>query len=99
MLLIHTVATVVVISLLCRCQVYLHLCPTSSDSTDFIAVKVLFFAKLHQVREIAMTTVVEIYRHVGDKVRQDLSRKDLPRSKYWPLLLCKVLQIIPEYVV
>ncbi|XP_076818467.1 CLIP-associating protein 1-B-like isoform X12 [Clavelina lepadiformis] len=34
-----------------------------------------------QVRDTAVTTIVEIYRHVGDKVRQDLSKKGVPASK------------------
>ena len=34
-----------------------------------------------QVRSCAMETLVDIYRHVGVKVRIDLSRRNLPASK------------------
>lgn len=34
-----------------------------------------------QVRSCAMETIVDIYRHVGVKVRIDLSRRNLPASK------------------
>lgn len=34
-----------------------------------------------QVRDAAMNTLVEIYRHVGERVRCDLARKDLPPGK------------------
>uniref|UniRef100_A0A4W3JU44 Cytoplasmic linker associated protein 2 n=1 Tax=Callorhinchus milii TaxID=7868 RepID=A0A4W3JU44_CALMI len=32
-----------------------------------------------QVRDTAMNTMVEIYRHVGEKVRSDLSKKGIPQ--------------------
>lgn len=34
-----------------------------------------------QVREGAIETLVEIYRHVGEKVRIDLSKKGIPSSR------------------
>jgi CLIP-associating protein 1/2 len=34
-----------------------------------------------QVREQAITTLTEIYRHVGEKVRSDLARKGIPQQK------------------
>jgi len=34
------------------------------------------------VREQAMTTLVEIYRHVGERFRADISRKDINTAKY-----------------
>ncbi|GAB1609449.1 CLIP-associating protein 1-B-like isoform X4 [Argonauta hians] len=34
-----------------------------------------------QVREAAVTTLVEIYRHVGERVRYDLAKKELPAGK------------------
>lgn len=34
-----------------------------------------------QVRDAAMNTLVEIYRHVGERVRCDLAKKDLPPGK------------------
>lgn len=36
----------------------------------------------HQVRDGAMSCLVEIYRHVGERVRMDLSKKGLPQSRY-----------------
>lgn len=35
-----------------------------------------------QVRDGAMSCLVEIYRHVGERVRMDLSKKGLPQSRY-----------------
>ena len=35
-----------------------------------------------QVRESAIETLVEVYRHVGEKVRIDLSKKGIPSSRY-----------------
>ncbi|XP_067837211.1 CLIP-associating protein 2 isoform X3 [Heptranchias perlo] len=34
-----------------------------------------------QVRDTAMSTMVEIYRHVGEKVRVDLSKKGVPQAR------------------
>ena len=34
-----------------------------------------------QVRSCAMETIVEIYRHVGVKVRIDLSKRSIPQSR------------------
>uniref|UniRef100_A0A8C1RDL1 Cytoplasmic linker associated protein 2 n=1 Tax=Cyprinus carpio TaxID=7962 RepID=A0A8C1RDL1_CYPCA len=34
-----------------------------------------------QVREAAMTSLVEVYRHVGEKVRIDLNKRDLPSAR------------------
>nr|CAB3231466.1 CLIP-associating protein 2 [Phallusia mammillata] len=34
-----------------------------------------------QVRDSAVSTIVEIYRHVGEKVRQDLAKKNLPPAR------------------
>ncbi len=34
-----------------------------------------------QVRSCAMETLVDIYRHIGVKVRIDLSRRNLPSSR------------------
>uniref|UniRef100_A0A673HJX8 CLIP-associating protein 1-like n=1 Tax=Sinocyclocheilus rhinocerous TaxID=307959 RepID=A0A673HJX8_9TELE len=47
-----------------------HICNLLGDPTS-------------QVRDAAMNCLVEIYRHVGEKVRIDLSKKGLPaRNKY-----------------
>uniref|UniRef100_A0A8C1RXP9 Cytoplasmic linker associated protein 2 n=1 Tax=Cyprinus carpio TaxID=7962 RepID=A0A8C1RXP9_CYPCA len=35
-----------------------------------------------QVREAAITTLVEVYRHVGEKVRADLNKRDLPSARF-----------------
>ncbi|XP_058890085.1 CLIP-associating protein 1-B-like isoform X11 [Acipenser ruthenus] len=45
-----------------------HICNLLSDPTS-------------QVREGAMNCLVEIYRHVGERVRSDLSKKGLPQSR------------------
>jgi len=37
---------------------------------------------LLKVREQAMTTLVEIYRHVGERFRVDVSKKDINTAKY-----------------
>uniref|UniRef100_A0A672LHN4 TOG domain-containing protein n=1 Tax=Sinocyclocheilus grahami TaxID=75366 RepID=A0A672LHN4_SINGR len=42
-----------------------HLCSLTGDQNP-------------QVREAAMTSLVEVYRHVGEKVRIDLNKRDLP---------------------
>ncbi|XP_078482581.1 CLIP-associating protein 1-B isoform X8 [Ciona intestinalis] len=34
-----------------------------------------------QVREASVFTLVEIYRHVGEKVRQDIAKKNLPHAR------------------
>uniref|UniRef100_A0A8C2IFZ0 Cytoplasmic linker associated protein 1a n=1 Tax=Cyprinus carpio TaxID=7962 RepID=A0A8C2IFZ0_CYPCA len=45
-----------------------HICNLLGDPTS-------------QVRDAAMNCLVEIYRHVGEKVRIDLSKKGLPQSR------------------
>ncbi|XP_064409179.1 CLIP-associating protein 2 isoform X3 [Latimeria chalumnae] len=45
-----------------------HLCTLFGDSNG-------------QVREAAIMAIVEIYRHVGDKVRADLNRRGIPASR------------------
>uniref|UniRef100_A0A8C9QUK3 Cytoplasmic linker associated protein 1 n=1 Tax=Scleropages formosus TaxID=113540 RepID=A0A8C9QUK3_SCLFO len=46
-----------------------HICNLLGDATS-------------QVRDVAMNCLVEIYRHVGERVRIDLSKKGLPQSRY-----------------
>uniref|UniRef100_A0A665VXQ7 Cytoplasmic linker associated protein 1a n=1 Tax=Echeneis naucrates TaxID=173247 RepID=A0A665VXQ7_ECHNA len=46
-----------------------HICNLLGDPTS-------------QVRDGAMSCLVEIYRHVGERVRMDLSKKGLPQSRY-----------------
>uniref|UniRef100_UPI0037E92107 CLIP-associating protein 1a n=1 Tax=Semicossyphus pulcher TaxID=241346 RepID=UPI0037E92107 len=45
-----------------------HICNLLADPTS-------------QVRDGAMSSLVEIYRHVGERVRMDLSKKGLPQSR------------------
>ncbi|XP_051258980.1 CLIP-associating protein 1a [Dicentrarchus labrax] len=45
-----------------------HICNLLGDPTS-------------QVRDSAMSCLVEIYRHVGERVRMDLSKKGLPQSR------------------
>ncbi|XP_035507065.1 CLIP-associating protein 1a isoform X29 [Scophthalmus maximus] len=45
-----------------------HICNLLGDPTS-------------QVRDAAMSSLVEIYRHVGERVRMDLSKKGLPQSR------------------
>ncbi|XP_041806679.1 CLIP-associating protein 1a isoform X2 [Chelmon rostratus] len=45
-----------------------HICNLLGDPTS-------------QVRDGAMSSLVEIYRHVGERVRMDLSKKGLPQSR------------------
>uniref|UniRef100_A0A8C8H0A6 TOG domain-containing protein n=1 Tax=Oncorhynchus tshawytscha TaxID=74940 RepID=A0A8C8H0A6_ONCTS len=46
-----------------------HICHLLGDPTS-------------QVRDGAMNCLVEIYRHVGERVRMDLGKKGLPQSRY-----------------
>jgi len=39
-----------------------------------------------QVKEQASNTLVIIYQHVGDRLRSDLSKKDIHPSKYLSIL-------------
>uniref|UniRef100_A0A674EKH9 Cytoplasmic linker associated protein 1 n=1 Tax=Salmo trutta TaxID=8032 RepID=A0A674EKH9_SALTR len=52
-----------------------HICNLLGDPTS-------------QVRDGAMNCLVEIYRHVGERVRMDLGKKGLPQSRYLHPLLC-----------
>uniref|UniRef100_A0A4W5NCM3 Cytoplasmic linker associated protein 1 n=1 Tax=Hucho hucho TaxID=62062 RepID=A0A4W5NCM3_9TELE len=55
-----------------------HICNLLGDPTS-------------QVRDGAMNCLVEIYRHVGERVRMDLGKKGLPQSRYLhPLFLVKL---------
>lgn len=35
-----------------------------------------------QVREVAITTLVDVYRHVGERVRADLAKRGLPAARW-----------------
>ncbi|XP_073677491.1 CLIP-associating protein 2 isoform X30 [Garra rufa] len=50
-----------------------HLCSLTGDQNP-------------QVREAAMTSLVEVYRHVGERVRVDLSKRDLPSARLQTIL-------------
>lgn len=39
------------------------------------------YYRLIQVRQQAIDTLVEIYRHVGEKVRGDIAKRDIPEAK------------------
>lgn len=41
-----------------------------------------------KVRDAAMSCLVDIYRHVGERVRMDLGKKGLPQSRCVQVLLC-----------
>ena len=66
---------------------YMHLIPYSfgsgqiSVSRYMSGICSLLGDANSQVRSCAMETIVEIYRHVGFKVRIDLSRRGLPASR------------------
>uniref|UniRef100_A0A8C7QW64 TOG domain-containing protein n=1 Tax=Oncorhynchus mykiss TaxID=8022 RepID=A0A8C7QW64_ONCMY len=60
-----------------------HICNLLGDPTS-------------QVRDGAMNCLVEIYRHVGERVRMDLGKKGLPQSRYLhPLFFPVKLTIRP----
>lgn len=44
-------------------------------------VFILSLFSLVKVRDRAINTLVEIYRHVGEKVRIDLAKKGIPSSR------------------
>ncbi|XP_056597627.1 CLIP-associating protein 2 isoform X31 [Triplophysa dalaica] len=50
-----------------------HLCSLTGDQNP-------------QVREAAISTLVEVYRHVGEKVRADLNKRDLPSARLQSIL-------------
>ncbi|XP_067281268.1 CLIP-associating protein 2 isoform X27 [Pseudorasbora parva] len=50
-----------------------HLCSLTGDQNP-------------QVREASMSTLVEVYRHVGERVRVDLSKRDLPSARLQTIL-------------
>uniref|UniRef100_A0A8C7R020 TOG domain-containing protein n=1 Tax=Oncorhynchus mykiss TaxID=8022 RepID=A0A8C7R020_ONCMY len=59
-----------------------HICNLLGDPTS-------------QVRDGAMNCLVEIYRHVGERVRMDLGKKGLPQSRYLHPLFPVKLTIRP----
>ncbi|XP_062869729.1 CLIP-associating protein 2 isoform X17 [Trichomycterus rosablanca] len=50
-----------------------HLCVLTGDQNP-------------QVREASVTTLVEVYRHVGERVRADLSKRGLPAARLQTIL-------------
>ncbi|KAK7138645.1 hypothetical protein R3I93_015925 [Phoxinus phoxinus] len=50
-----------------------HLCSLTGDQNP-------------QVREAAILTLVEVYRHVGERVRVDLTKRDLPSARLQTIL-------------
>uniref|UniRef100_A0A8C1PQ50 Cytoplasmic linker associated protein 1a n=1 Tax=Cyprinus carpio TaxID=7962 RepID=A0A8C1PQ50_CYPCA len=57
-----------------------HICNLLGDPTS-------------QVRDAAMNCLVEIYRHVGEKVRIDLSKKGLPQSSI-KIVNCQISPVL-----
>ncbi|ROL52316.1 CLIP-associating protein 1, partial [Anabarilius grahami] len=51
------------------------------DQDQTLLLKIMEQSATPQVRDAAMNCLVEIYRHVGEKVRIDLSKKGLPQSR------------------
>uniref|UniRef100_A0A3B3CH42 Cytoplasmic linker associated protein 1a n=1 Tax=Oryzias melastigma TaxID=30732 RepID=A0A3B3CH42_ORYME len=51
------------------------------DQDQSLLLKIMDQAASPQVRDGAMSCLVEIYRHVGERVRTDLSKKGLPQSR------------------
>uniref|UniRef100_A0A4W5RQ40 Cytoplasmic linker associated protein 1 n=1 Tax=Hucho hucho TaxID=62062 RepID=A0A4W5RQ40_9TELE len=62
-----------------------HICNLLGDPTS-------------QVRDGAINCLVEIYRHVGERVRMDLGKKGLPQSRYLhPLLYFRCQGFLLKY--
>uniref|UniRef100_A0A672Z1X7 Cytoplasmic linker associated protein 1a n=1 Tax=Sphaeramia orbicularis TaxID=375764 RepID=A0A672Z1X7_9TELE len=53
----------------------------SPDQDQALLLKIMDQAANPQVRDGAMNCLVEIYRHVGERVRMDLGKKGLPQSR------------------
>uniref|UniRef100_A0A8C2PER9 TOG domain-containing protein n=1 Tax=Capra hircus TaxID=9925 RepID=A0A8C2PER9_CAPHI len=49
-----------------------------------------------QVRDAAINSLVEIYRHVGERVRADLSKKGLPQSRLAGLLTSEIIVVTQQ---
>ena len=47
-----------------------------------------------KVREQAATTLVEMYRHVGERFRVDISKKDINAAKYDVVVTVTTLFIV-----
>uniref|UniRef100_A0A8C1PNW6 Cytoplasmic linker associated protein 2 n=1 Tax=Cyprinus carpio TaxID=7962 RepID=A0A8C1PNW6_CYPCA len=58
---------------------FLHTIPYILTFVTGIVIGSIFCVP--QVREAAMTSLVEVYRHVGEKVRIDLNKRDLPSAR------------------
>ncbi len=61
------------------------ICKLVSDSNGIVNIwNILIsynFFLLWKVRQQATDTLVEIYRHVGEKVRGDIAKRDIPEAK------------------
>lgn len=49
--------------------------------TIFYFSQVLIFVYWLQVRDAAILAIVEIYRHIGEKVRADLGKRGIPAAR------------------
>jgi len=62
------------------------ICKLVSDSNANVRLSIEFYWSTNfskcQVRQQAIDTLVEIYRHVGEKVRSDIAKRGIPDAKY-----------------
>uniref|UniRef100_A0A8C3LF87 Cytoplasmic linker associated protein 1 n=1 Tax=Chrysolophus pictus TaxID=9089 RepID=A0A8C3LF87_CHRPC len=61
------------------------------EQDQTLLLKIMEQAANPQVRDAAINSLVEIYRHVGERVRADLSKKGLPQSRYKSLIWLTML--------
>uniref|UniRef100_A0A8C1RXP2 Cytoplasmic linker associated protein 2 n=1 Tax=Cyprinus carpio TaxID=7962 RepID=A0A8C1RXP2_CYPCA len=52
------------------------------EQAQALILKLMEQTATPMVREAAITTLVEVYRHVGEKVRADLNKRDLPSARF-----------------
>uniref|UniRef100_A0A663N3R8 Cytoplasmic linker associated protein 1 n=1 Tax=Athene cunicularia TaxID=194338 RepID=A0A663N3R8_ATHCN len=56
------------------------------EQDQTLLLKIMEQAANPQVRDAAINSLVEIYRHVGERVRADLSKKGLPQSRMFAIM-------------
>uniref|UniRef100_A0A671QR59 CLIP-associating protein 2 n=1 Tax=Sinocyclocheilus anshuiensis TaxID=1608454 RepID=A0A671QR59_9TELE len=52
------------------------------EQAQALILKLMEQTATPMVREAAITTLVEVYRHVGERVRADLNKRDLPSARF-----------------
>uniref|UniRef100_A0A672LM56 TOG domain-containing protein n=1 Tax=Sinocyclocheilus grahami TaxID=75366 RepID=A0A672LM56_SINGR len=57
------------------------------EQSQALILKLMEQTATPMVREAAMTSLVEVYRHVGEKVRIDLNKRDLPSARLESLIV------------